>query len=198
MENVCWRYVTISPLKFLFAWFICYMIAAIIWDKITKGKVWTRMSQFDVIVISVLSVVLVLGVNKVTSALSSNGMSCTDKIVSDWYYIPEVNQLCDKDGNRRYSSYDEYREEFYAEHAEPERDPCIHTDEELANIAADYYESIHGSRPVRAYVKAVDRTTVKISLLDMINGYEAFRENYFVDQNTLHGTDHDGNEVQLR
>ena len=42
MENVCWRYVTISPLKFLFAWFICYVIAAIIWDKITKGKVWNE------------------------------------------------------------------------------------------------------------------------------------------------------------
>ena len=43
----------------------------------------------------------------------------TKRVIDGSYtYIPEKSALCDEEGNRRYSSWDEYRLEYIEEHSD--------------------------------------------------------------------------------
>lgn len=63
----------------------------------------------------ILGVALLCISGAISGKLSPSGMWWTDKVDGHWGYVPPVDQLCDKDGNKRFSSYDEYRE-WYIEY----------------------------------------------------------------------------------
>lgn len=118
MERIYWRFVRTSSLRGLIGLIVCCIIVGFIFDKLTEGRIWITKRGYPYLVLFFLAIMLLIGVDRATAALSSNGLSIFEIIDGSYTYIPEKSALCDEEGNRRYSSWDEYRLEYIEEHSD--------------------------------------------------------------------------------
>jgi len=71
------------------------------------------------------------------------------------------------------------------------------SDEELCELAAAYYEAVHGERPPLVSVDESEGDEVTIHLYEDMGDHLATWDWYTVDRNTGKGTDFFGNEIDL-
>ena len=96
---------------------LCIIIAAILIYKSKDEAYWIERNYMfngaQMILCFVAAVVMVCAAEKVTSIGNPLGMGCFSEVTCHMNYIPRVDSLCDKEGTRRFSSYQEYQEYYY-------------------------------------------------------------------------------------
>jgi len=75
--------------------------------------------------------------------------------------------------------------------------PNEYTDEQLCQMAGDYYNSINGQRPPVIEVDSADGDEVSIHLYEIMQDHTATWDWYFVSRTTAKGTNILGEEIDL-
>ena len=102
--------------KLLLVLAACAIIAYMIIYKRHDEKYWVAnfftFNRSQTILFTVLFVVLIGSFTWLDEKLHPNSLPWLERVVWKSNYIPSLENLCDKEGNHRFSSYDEYREYY--------------------------------------------------------------------------------------
>ena len=114
---VVYYYVTTDGWKVFWSLCIIFILTMVIMHRIIKKNYIDGGKQFPNlfhIFIGIVITFIIMGViSQVSTSLSPKKMSFFDKVGYHVGYIPDLSALCDKEGNRRFSSYDEYLQYYY-------------------------------------------------------------------------------------
>lgn len=152
----------------------------------------------------ILAMILICILNAGTAMINPAGYGICYKVKASYTYVPAVAVLCTDEGYRTdeygvplFNSYDEYREWFIANHPEkayPEHN-YAYTDDELAQIACDYYNDRSTEEATGCYIS---QGTGVQATLTLVNDDDVILEIYEIDRDELEGSDKDGNYVYLK
>lgn len=117
--------------KTLLVLVVCLIIASMIIYKFHDEEYWVAKSfTFNGVqsfICIVLTVLLLWGFTWADEKLHPNSHGWLERVAWKSNYIPSLENLCDKEGNHCFSSYDEYREYYvnlvWSEIADGTREP---------------------------------------------------------------------------